>query len=173
MALALPVGRRRRALQRLRDDQDLLEALLDSVEVAIMAWTADGRLAHTSRRMAELLGAECPRGGDPEAWFRDLRPRTPSGIPLVREDLPHVRALQGEVLSSVDVLVRLPRGDSLLCATARPVEDQKSRRRGAIVLLEDVTQRRRDEVQLRASSHPSVGRAGARSEAPPWRSLGD
>jgi PAS domain-containing protein len=152
MRFTLPGRARRRARQRLRDDQYLLDALLDSVSVAVVAWGGDGRLTHASRRASELLGAECPLAGDPHDVLAALRPRTPSGIPLVREDLPYVRALQGEAVRGVDVLVRIRGCDLLLSTIARPVYDERGRRRGAVALLEDVTERRRDEARLRKSA---------------------
>jgi PAS domain-containing protein len=151
MRFALP-GRGRRARRRLCDDRHLLAALLDSVGVAILAWGGDGRLTHASHRARGLLGVECPLAGDAEDALRALRPRTPSGIPLVREDLPPVRALEGEAVRGVDVLVRVGEGEMLLSTIAHPVYDERGRRRGAFVLLEDVTERRREEARLRGSA---------------------
>jgi PAS domain-containing protein len=152
MRFALPRRARRRGRRRLRDDEYLLDALLDSVGVAILAWGGDGRLTHASRRASELLGIECPLSVDVEQALEALRPRTPSGIPLVREDLPPVRALQGEAVRGVDVLVRVRDCERLLSTVARPIYDERGRRRGALVLLEDVTERRRDEARLRQSA---------------------
>jgi PAS domain-containing protein len=154
MRVTLPGRARRRALQRQRDDRYLLDAVLESVGVAIVAWGSDGRLAHASPRASELLGAECPLADDAREVLAALRPRTPSGIPLVREDLPFVRALQGEAVRGVDVLVRIRGCDLLLSAIARPVYDERGCRRGAVTLLEDVTERRRDEARLRESAPP-------------------
>jgi PAS domain-containing protein len=154
MRTTLPGRARRRARRRLRDDRYLLDALLDDVGVAIVAWGSDGRLAHASRRASELLGAECPLVGDPRDAIAALRPRTPSGIPLVREDLPHVRALQGEAVRGVDVLVHIRGCDLLLSTIAKPVYDERGCRRGAVALLEDVTERRRDEARLREAAPP-------------------
>jgi PAS domain-containing protein len=149
MRFALPGRARRRGRRRPRDDEHLLGALLDSVGVAILAWGGDGRLTHASRRASELLGIACPISVDAEEALEALRPRTPSGIPLVREDLPPVRALQGEAVRGVDVLVRVRDCELLLSTVARPIYDERGRRRGALVLLEDVTERRRDEARLR------------------------
>jgi PAS domain-containing protein len=152
MRFTLPGHARRRARQRLRDDRYLLDAVLDSVGVAIVAWGGDGSLTHASRRASELLGAECPLAGDPRDVIAELRPRTPSGIPLVREDLPYVRALQGEAVRGIDVLVHIRGCDLLLGTIAYPVYDERGCRRGAVALLEDVTERRRDEARLRRSA---------------------
>jgi PAS domain-containing protein len=170
MRFAPSVGRRRRARQRLREDGDLLAVLLDSVCVAIVAWGADGRLTHVSRRTEEILGDGCALGSEAEAWVAALRPRTPSGILLVAEDLPPVRALQGEAVRGVDVLVQVDGADLLLGVTATPVYDRQGRRRGALALLEDVTERRRAEAQLRGQGgcqyEQGARRAADRCERP-------
>jgi PAS domain-containing protein len=146
----LPHLRRpRRARQRLRDDQDLLDALLKIVGVPVVACAADGTLTYANRQTCELLRIDCAVGSPPESWIAELCPRTASGIPLVREDLPPVRALDGEVVRGVEVLVSVQGSDVLLNTNASPVNDEKGRRRGAVLVMEDVTERRRRERQLR------------------------
>jgi PAS domain-containing protein len=135
MRIALPVGRRRHARQRLRDEHLLLRALLARVDASIVACAANGRITHASARAGQLLGADCPLGVDAQVWLRSLRPRTLSGIPLVREDLPLVRALGGEALDGVDLRVCVRGRDLLLSVDANPVNDDSGRRRGAIMLM--------------------------------------
>jgi PAS domain S-box-containing protein len=149
MPFRLPVGRLSRARQRLRDEHNLLDVLLDSVEVAMVACAVDGRLTHVNRRTRELLGGECSAGMDVAAWIGQLVPRTPSGLPLVLEDVPLMRALEGEVVRGVDVLLRSAVGDVLLSTSASPVNDERGRRRGAVAVFEDVTEQRAAEVQIR------------------------
>jgi hypothetical protein len=50
------------------------------------------------------------------------------------------------------VLVRVGDGELLLSTIATPVFDGRGRRRGAFVLLEDVTERRHDEARLRQTA---------------------
>jgi PAS domain-containing protein len=146
----LPHLRRpRRARQRLRDDQNLLDALLKIVGVPVVACAADGTLTYANRQTCELLRIDCAVGSPPDSWITELRPRTASGIPLVREDLPPVRALEGEVVRGVEVLVRVQGSDVLLNTNASPVNDEKGQRRGAVLVMEDVTEQRRRERQLR------------------------
>jgi PAS domain-containing protein len=129
-----------------------LEAALELVGVAMIACARDGRLTHANRHARELLGAGCPALGTyPDTWMRELCPRTASGVPLPVEDLPPVRALDGEVVQGVDVLVTLPRGEVLLEAAARPANDRRGRRCGAVVTLADVTERRTLERRMHAS----------------------
>ncbi len=149
MSSVLPVGRLRHARQRLRDEHNLLDVLLDSVEVAMVACALDGRLTHVNRRAHELMGGRCSTGMGTESWIELVLPRTPSGLPLVLEDLPLMRALKGDVVRGVDVLVRSRDGDVLLSTSANPVNDERGRRRGAIAVFEDVTEQRAREAQIR------------------------
>lgn len=49
------------------------------------------------------------------------------------------------------MLVRIRDADVLINMLARPLVDAEGRPRGAVVMLEDVTERRRDEAQLRSA----------------------
>ena len=159
VAFALALGRGRRARQRVRDDQDLLDALLGIVGVPIVACAADGALTHANRATCELLRADWPMGALPQSWIEELRPRTPSGLPMAREDLPPVRALEGEVVRGVDVLVNIHGSDVLLCTRASPITDERGRRRGAVMVLEDVTEQRRIEMERRNAGRSSPASA--------------
>jgi PAS domain-containing protein len=135
-----------------RDSSDLLEAALELVGVAMVAVDHDGCITHANRHARELLGAGCGALGTyPDTWMRELRPRTASGVPVPIEDLAPIRALEGEVVRGIDVLVALPRGDVLLETAARPAKDHRGRRRGAVVTLLDVTERRNLEGRVRAT----------------------
>ncbi len=145
--LSLPAGAARRIR---RDSAHLLDAALEISTVAMLACAADGRLTHANRHARELLCSGCPPlGSYPDTWMRVLRPRTASGVALPLEDLPAVRALAGEVVAGVDVLIALPAGDVLLETSARPANDARGRRRGAVVTLVDVTERRSLEGRMR------------------------
>jgi PAS domain-containing protein len=129
----------------------MLDAAIEIVGVAIVACAADGRVTHANRHARQLIGGGCNGIGTyPETWVRELRPRMPSGMPLPLEDLPPIRALEGEVVRAVDVLASIGGTDVLLEIAARPANDRKGRRRGVIVMMQDVTERRQDEAKLRA-----------------------
>jgi EAL domain-containing protein (putative c-di-GMP-specific phosphodiesterase class I) len=149
MPFALPVGRLGRIRQVLRDERNLLDVLLDSVDVAVVACNAEGRITHANRRTRELMGGAHSTGLDPQTWIEHLRPRTTDGRPLSLEDLPLVRALQGEVVRDVDVLLRNGSGDAILATSANPVEDGRGRRVGAVVVFADVTAQRLREARIR------------------------
>jgi len=139
----------RRIGQPFRAEGNLLEVLLDSVDVAVVACGPDGHPTHVNRRAVELMGMDGSGGSDPDTWIEQVWPRTPEGRKLLLGELPIVRALQGEVVRDVDLLVRTPRGDVLMSTTANPVCDERGARLGAVAVFADVTEQRAREARVR------------------------
>jgi PAS domain-containing protein len=121
----------------------------EELGVPAVACATNGRVTHANAAAVELFGYDCAVGTRAEKWIAELRPRMPSGIVMPREDLPPLRALRGEAVHGVDVLVRVRGGDALLEVSARPAINCLGRPRAAIVLLADVTDQRRCEAALR------------------------
>jgi EAL domain-containing protein (putative c-di-GMP-specific phosphodiesterase class I) len=150
MAFPLPAGRLDRIRQVLRDERNLLDVLLDSVDVAVVACGADGQLTHVNRRAAELMGGmDGSTGVDPDTWLEQVWPRTAEGLPLALADLPIVRALQGEVVRGLDLMIKTNAGDVLMSTSANPVYSDTGERLGAVAVFEDVTDQRARETQMR------------------------
>jgi PAS domain S-box-containing protein len=148
MTLALPGGRLRRTRQLLRREHNLLEVMLDSVDVAIVACSADGELTHLNRGAIELMGMN-GSSADPKTWIEQVRPRTPQGLPLTLADLPIVRALRGEVVRNVDLRIKTAGGDRLMSTSANPVLDDRGDGLGAVAVFADVTEQRAREAEIR------------------------
>jgi EAL domain-containing protein (putative c-di-GMP-specific phosphodiesterase class I) len=69
-------------------------------------------------------------------------------VPVALEDLPVVRALRGEVVSQLDMLVKTAHGEMLLSTTANPVYDEEHVQLGAIAVFADVTAQRAREGEM-------------------------
>ena len=149
MRISTPGARLRHTRQLLRRERKLLRVLLDSVDVAIVACSADGGLTHINRGAIELMGMDGSSGVDPKTWIDQVWPRTPQGLPLELSELPIVRALQGEVVSDVDLRIRTSRGDRLMNTTANPLLDEAGRGLGAVAVFADVTEQRAREAEIR------------------------
>ena len=87
-------------------------------------------------------------GTHPDTWIGQVLPRTPDGRQLELSELPIVRALQGEVVRDVDLLVRTAHGDVLMSTTANPVYDQRGASLGAVAVFADVTEQRAREASI-------------------------
>jgi EAL domain-containing protein (putative c-di-GMP-specific phosphodiesterase class I) len=149
MKLARGVGRLGPTRRRLREDRQLLDVLLDSLDVAVVACGGDGQVTHLNRRAVELMGMDASAGAEPDTWIEQVSPRTPEGLPLSVEELPIVRALKGELVRDVDILVKTGRGDVLMSTTANPVYSDEDVQLGAVAVFADVTTQRAREAELR------------------------
>src|ERR1700682_3819486 len=118
MACALATGWLWRTRRTLREERKLLQVLLDSPDIGVVVCSIDGKPTHLNRRAVELMGMDGSAGADPDTWTEQVWPRTPGGGPLALKDLPIVRALRGEVVRGVDLLVKTGRGDLLMSTSA-------------------------------------------------------
>jgi len=144
----MPVFRLKRTRRSLRRERKLLDVLLESLDVAVVACGADGQVTHLNKRAVELIGMDGAPGSNPDAWADWASPRTPQGLPLSLAELPITRARSGQTARGVDMLLRGRDGDVLVSATASPVFDDKHVQIGAVAVFADVTEQRRQEAEL-------------------------
>ncbi len=149
MPFALPRDRLGQAQRELREERNLLDVMLDSVNVAVVACDANGLVTHINQRTREMVSNVCSTSLEAGGWIEVFRPRTALGLPLAFSELPLVRALHGELVRDVDVLIQTDAGEMMLSANANPVKDAEGTLLGAVVVLEDVTEQRAREAQRR------------------------
>ncbi|HET8774748.1 MAG TPA: ATP-binding protein [Thermoanaerobaculia bacterium] len=120
-----------------------VNAILDQIPEAAAIYDSSGRLERmnaAAQREPTVLFTP-----DPENRLRGNRHRYIDGSPLGPEDLPSIRALQGDVVKS-DYLVREGRtgDDRVVNLKAAPIRDQAGRIIGSVVLSRDVTDDRQN-----------------------------
>lgn len=120
-----------------------VNAILDQIPEAAAIYDAHGRLermnAAAQRQPSALFVA------DAEGSARPSRHGTLDGSPLGQDELPSIRALRGDVVTS-DYLVRDPRqnDDRVVNLKAAPIRDGENRIIGSVVLSHDVTDERQN-----------------------------
>ncbi|WP_433789696.1 ATP-binding protein [Actinoplanes sp. CA-252034] len=125
---------------RADDVQRLLAALLDNLRTGVAACDAAGWLIFSNKANQDLNG-ELPDHIDLRAWTRQQLAQTPAATlpPAVG---PLQRALAGERLHEAEITVeRRQQRPSMLLADAQPITNADSESLGAVVTLQDVTQR--------------------------------
>jgi two-component system, OmpR family, phosphate regulon sensor histidine kinase PhoR len=120
-----------------------VNAILDQIPEAAAIYDSTGRLERmnaAAQREPSVLFTP-----DPENRLRSNRHRYIDGSPLGPEDLPSIRALQGDVVKS-DYLVHEGRtgDDRVVNLKAAPIRDQAGRIIGSVVLSRDVTDDRQN-----------------------------
>jgi two-component sensor histidine kinase len=141
---------------RARDGE--LARVLDLAPVAILETDAAGIFLYTNAAAASVLKlADFPLQGtcfDEVDWSLSW----PDGRPLTRSDRPITRALRGEAVENIEIVLRQPArvvGDIVLRVSAVPIWTDNGRIEGALVALADVTARRAATEALQASEDRS------------------
>jgi diguanylate cyclase (GGDEF)-like protein/PAS domain S-box-containing protein len=141
----------KRSEEALRQQTNLLRAILDSMGDAVVVTDTRGHLIHHNPAAIQILGdrlASLLPGSSsaPVAQSPDGRSC------LTPHDLPFARALRGESVDAAEV--RLPATDhhpeQWLSITARPLRDTDGLS-GSVAIVRDVTEAKRAEEALRAS----------------------
>ncbi|BAL86990.1 putative multi-sensor signal transduction histidine kinase [Actinoplanes missouriensis 431] len=127
---------------------ELLRAIIDSTADGLAVVDEEGRVTLRNPAASRLLGGYTSPAGQParacHSGFHHL-----DGTPLTDEEMPHVRALAGEVLEDVYILIRnpgVPEG-RVISVRAATLTDGTGRR-SAVVLFHDATAERRHRDEL-------------------------
>jgi signal transduction histidine kinase/PAS domain-containing protein len=157
------------------------DALVTSLQTGVAACDRDGRLLLFNAALQQMLGLDHPSlapDGElvaPDDWPAQFHMYHPDGRPFSADEVPLRRALRGERLRGVDVLVRSPgRRTRVLSVNGQPIVDTTGDRIGAVITAEDITTRRRAEqlqvcelaaAQALADRTGMAGLAGAATAA--------
>ncbi|HEY8048472.1 MAG TPA: response regulator, partial [Ramlibacter sp.] len=119
-------------------DGVFLSAVLEAVEDAIVACDPQGQLTLLNRVAREFLGV-APEGLPHDALRRAVF-RNKDGTPLADEDLPLNRALRGERVHHLELLLQAEGGEPRpVVASGRALRDGSGQMLGAVVSLHDVS----------------------------------
>ncbi len=135
------------ALQR---QQQFLEAVLDSIQTGIVACDAGGTL--TLFNSATIAFHGLPQEPIPsEQWAEHYDLFLPDGkTRMQKEDIPLFRALQGEEVHDVEMMIIPKNGvPRTLLSSGRPLFDNQCRRTGAVAAMLDITERKQAELEIK------------------------
>ena len=125
-------------------ERNLLDAVIETVPDAVSIYDAQGRLVRLNsagRRLEKERGIRAPTF---TATTGKLR--TPSGNSFSQENLPIIRALQGETVASVEMVWQPIVGDTqYFMVSAAPMHDAAEKIGGVVSISHDVSALRRSE----------------------------
>jgi PAS domain S-box-containing protein len=137
----------------LQNEHVFLPAVLEQVEDAIVACNFEGVLTLFNRAAREIHGLpEKPIPAEEWAKYYDLY--LPDGVTqMSMEEVPLFRALQGEYISKVELVIA-PKGGvaRTLLASARPLIGPEGEKLGAIAVMHDITEQKQSQETLRHES---------------------
>jgi diguanylate cyclase (GGDEF)-like protein/PAS domain S-box-containing protein len=140
---------RRQALER---QASFTKAMFDSLHDSIVACDRDGVPTMLNRATQDLHGLRNP-ALSPQEWADRHALYTADGSRLLeREEVPLSRALAGEQVTDVEVMIAPADGPPRsVLASGRPILDDQRQRIGAVMAMHDITERKRAEDAMRES----------------------
>jgi PAS domain S-box-containing protein len=138
---------------------DFASALVEHLADGVVACDADGNIVILNRRAREGSDGFPARVVVPSAltqdrWAEYFQLYPPGGSELLTTDeLPLVRALRGEIVRDVELETHGTNGNrAVINVSGGPVLDADGRIQGAVVVLQDFTERAESESRLRLGS---------------------
>ena len=137
--------------RELRRQSGLMETIFENMDEGLAVCDPEGALLITNPRFEEILGMGKVDSG-PEGWSEEYGAFEPGGDKLVPvDDLPLVRAMRGEQVTGMEVLVRNPqRPDGVyVSASAQPIlESGEDKIQAAVAIFRDITSYKNTEAAL-------------------------
>ncbi|MDP9108366.1 MAG: PAS domain S-box protein [Pseudomonadota bacterium] len=147
------ISDRKRAAEQLEEKQQLLDAVLETIDVGVIACSSDGELTLFNRAAREFHGLPA-RATLPDQWAQQYDLFAGDGItPLEKNDIPLFRALQGEIVDGAEMAIR-PKTQpaKFFLASGRPLLGPNGKNLGAVVAMQDVSEQRETQHQLAANA---------------------
>lgn len=139
-------------LEALHKEQAFLKAVLENAQDGIVACNAEGVLTLFNRATRAFHGL--PEAAIPaEEWAKHYDLYRADGTSMRREEIPLFRALQGETVQNVEMVIAPKQGARrILLASGQALYDAEGTKLGAVVVMHDVTEQRQAEVERRQRS---------------------
>lgn len=146
------ISERIKTQQKLEEKQELLDAVLESIDVAVVACDAVGNLSLFNRTARNAHGLDL-KAVAPSEWARHYSLFHGDGqTPLAMDEIPLVRALKGETVCDQAMVIApqaLP--PRTLLASGRPLRSASGRPLGAVVVMKDITELNASREKLAAN----------------------
>jgi diguanylate cyclase (GGDEF)-like protein/PAS domain S-box-containing protein len=138
----------RQSALELRREEQFLQVLLDTLEEGIVACDDEGRITVFNPAARQLHGLS--EGADPLGSIpTDQGLRRPDGSPMAQRENPLIRAMSGEQLRDVPIILESGTGDlRKVSVNGQALVDDDGWMLGAVVAMHDVTEQKLNEERL-------------------------
>ncbi len=141
------------AEQETSRQKDLFQLILSTVTDGVVVADTNGKFLLFNAAAEQFIGVGAV-DQSPDQWSQQYGTFRPDGVtPFLSNELPLVRAMNGESVVAIEVLVRNANHPEsrLLSITGRPLKGEDGSLKGGVVVLHDITERKRaEEVMLHA-----------------------
>lgn len=143
------ITERREAARAKANQSTFLQAVLENLDDGVVACDSAGTLTLVNRSLRELSGPTLQLA-DPATWAAHIKVFGGGGVvPLLPSELPLFRALAGEHVRNVEMVLASWTGERrTLIANGHSIRDVEGDLLGAVIAMNDVTERRAAEAAL-------------------------
>jgi PAS domain S-box-containing protein len=155
----------KQAEHALAREKEFSRCLLESMADAVVACDADGILTLFNRSAREWHGLD-PLRLPPDEWAQHYDLFRSDGItPLPTNEIPLARAFSGESVRDAGMAIKA-KGQPIrfILANGSVIRDEAGQKLGAVVIMRDVTEFRRLELELRTVNEELEQRVEERTE---------
>ena len=149
----------------IRSKEQFLQTLLNNVSDGIAACNREGKITQFNPACKKLFGL--PRRSLPsEQWSEYYRVYYPDGETLLdTKDLPLVRAFRGELVRNAEIVTVTESGNyHYLSVNGDPILDAEGENIGAVVVMHDISDRKRAENAIQKLNEELEIRVAQRTE---------
>ena len=155
-----------RSLHESMNRAKVLDTILQSLSDGVVATSLKGEFILVNSVAEEIAGMG-PTDTDPSEWSQTYGTFCPDGTTLCpAEDLPLVRAMRGESVDDVELILRNQnRPDGVtISVSGRPLTDNSGTQTGGVITVRDmtgikVTERQPEETLVQTRNHSQVTEA--------------
>jgi len=138
------------AREETQQQHHLLQLIIESIADGVVVADCSGKFLLFNPAAKRCLGIGATNTG-PDQWSVQYGTYRPDAItPYPSDDLPLARALRGEIVDPTEVFIRnaaVPDGRSI-AISGGPLRDEAGALRGGVVVLHDITERKKSEERL-------------------------
>ncbi|MFO8235998.1 MAG: PAS domain S-box protein [Bacteroidales bacterium] len=143
------ITERKEAEKQLEKSEHFISALLDNLNVGVVACNEEGILTYFNKKSEEFHGLP-QKNLPPEEWADYYNIFTVDGkTKMNTEDIPLYRALRGEYFNEIETVIKPKEGNSLfILVSGQPIKNAQGSITGAVVAMHDITDRKLAKAQL-------------------------
>lgn len=151
--VAFDITERHQADEALYKEKEFLKAVLNNIQVGIVACDAQGGLTlfnPATREMHNLPEQQLCA----DQWAEHYDLYHPDGrTPLQKQEIPLFRALQGERVHNQEIMIVTKQGKAhTVLVNGQAIVDPNGKKLGAVVAIHDITERQQVELALKQAN---------------------
>ena len=139
-----------KTMQELQNQVQLMDIIFNSISDGVVVTDEAGNFLLVNPSAERIVGMG-PTDTPPDQWSETYGTFYPDKVtPFPNEELPLIQAMQGRVTDEVDLFIRNPENPEgcFINVTGRPLQDERNRVRGGVIVFRDVTKAKSTEAQL-------------------------